>query len=179
MIYFITSSKGKIREAKAILGRDIDQYEIDLPEIQETDPRKIIAEKIKEGLKHKNTELIVEDTSLCLDALGCLPGPLIKWFIETIGNDGLYEMVEKLGNCKAQARVMLGYAKDAGNIKFFDGMIEGRIVLPRGQMGFGWDPIFMPDGHEKTFAQMDEEEKNAVSMRIIALEKLKNYLDGR
>jgi len=178
MIYFITGNKGKLEEAQSILG-DVEGYDIDLPEIQEIDAHKIIKEKLLEGLKHhKEAELIVEDTSLYLEALNGLPGPLIKWFMKTIGNEGLYEIATKLGNSKAQAKTIIGYARNKDDIDFFEGVVEGEIVSPVGKKGFGWDPIFKPMAHDKTFAEMDTEEKNSLSMRKMALEKLKNQLNG-
>ena len=120
--------------------------------------------------------MIVEDTSLYFDALNGLPGPLIKWFLKTIGTDGLYEIASKLGNTRAQAKTIIGYAKDANHIEFFEGVIEGEIVAPAGDGGFGWDPIFKPSGYDKTFGQMSRPEKNSFSMRKIAFEKLRNHL---
>lgn len=176
MIYFITGNVGKLSEAKSIIN-DIEEYDIDLPEIQEIDAHAVIRAKLLEGLKHKQAELIVEDTSLYFDALNGLPGPLIKWFLKTIGNDGLYNLAEKLGNNKAQAKTIIGYAIDAEHIEFFEGVVEGEIVAPAGTTGFGWDPIFKPSGHDKTFGEMDFDEKNSLSMRRIAFERLKEYLN--
>lgn len=176
MIYFITGNKGKLEEAKSIIS-DIEAYDIDLPEIQEIDAHTIIKEKLLEGLKHKDAQLIVEDTSLYLDALGGLPGPLIKWFMKTIGNEGLYNIAEKLGNKKAQAKTIIGYARTREDIKYFEGVVEGEIVTPTGDKGFGWDPIFKPIGHNKTFAEMDADEKNSLSMRKAAFAKLAEVLE--
>lgn len=177
-MYFITGNKGKVSEAEAILGvGEIKALDIDLPEIQEIDAHVIIKEKLLEALKHKDGDLIVEDTSLYINALNGLPGPLIKWFLKTIGVKGLSEIVDKLGNNKAQAKTIIGYAKNAKNIKFFEGVIEGEIVKPSGDNGFGWDPIFKPNGYDITFGEMDREEKNSFSMRKLAFEKLREYLD--
>jgi len=177
MIYFITGSKHKLAEAKAILGEDkVEGLDIDLPEIQETDPHKIIAEKLEEARKHHGGEFIVEDSSLCLDALGGLPGPLIKWFLKSIGNEGLVEIARKMGEDRAQAKTLIGYSNGNGETEFFEGVVEGRIVSSSGESDFGWEPIFEVSGHGRTFAEMDFEEKNAISMRKIALEKLRNYL---
>ncbi len=175
MIYFITGNIGKLSEAKSVIS-DIEEYDIDLPEIQEVNAHAIIRAKLLEGLKHKKGEFIVEDTSLYFDVLNGLPGPLIKWFLKTIGNEGLYNLVEKLGNNKAQAKTIIGYAKDAEHIEFFEGVVEGEIVESAGT-GFGWDPIFKPLGHDRTFAEMSSEEKNQISMRKIAFEKLKKHLN--
>jgi non-canonical purine NTP pyrophosphatase (RdgB/HAM1 family) len=176
MIYFITGNKGKLAEAKAILGDNkIEGLDIDLPEIQEIDAHEIIKAKLAEAEKHQKGEFIVEDTSLYLDALNDLPGPLIKWFMKTIGNDGLAKIAEKFEDSKAQARTLVGYSDKKGRVEFFEGIIEGDITSPKGT-GFGWDPIFQPNGYNKTFGEMDSEEKNKISMRKIAFEKLKKYL---
>lgn len=175
-LYFITGNKNKFEEVKAILG-DVEQLDIDLPEIQDIDARNIVRAKLLEALNHKDGEFIVEDTSLYLDCLKGLPGPLIKWFMKTIGNDGLANLAEKLGDKKAEAKTIIGYAKNKDEIEFFEGVIPGKIVAQTGVSGFGWDPIFQPDGHDKTFAEMTAEEKNGVSMRKIAVEKLKEFLN--
>jgi inosine triphosphate pyrophosphatase len=175
MLYFITGNKNKFVEIQAVIP-EIEQLDIDLPEIQEIDPRLIIEAKLKEALKHHDGEFIVEDTSLYLEALNGLPGPLIKWFLKTIGNEGLASLTEKLANSSAEAKTIIGYAKSADNIHFFEGSIRGKIVAPRGDTSFGWDPIFQPDGYNHTFAEMGTEEKNQISMRRRAAEQLKTSL---
>ena len=173
-LYFITGNKNKFEEVKAVLD-DVKQLDIDLSEIQDIDAKNIVRAKLLEALNHKDGEFIVEDTSLYLDCIKGLPGPLIKWFLKTVGNDGLANLAEKLGNNKAEAKTIIGYAKNKDEIEFFEGVIPGTIVAPTGVSGFGWDPIFQPDGHDKTFAEMSAEEKNNVSMRKIAAEKLKEF----
>lgn len=174
-LYFITGNKNKFEEARAIVG-EIHQLDIDLPEIQDVDAKNIVRAKLLEAFNHKEEEFIIEDTSLYLDCLNGLPGPLIKWFLKTIGNDGLFNIAEKLGNDKAEAKTIIGYAKNREEIYFFEGAVSGRIVAPSGESNFGWDPIFKPDGFDKTFAQMTKEEKNKISMRKMALEKFKEYV---
>jgi len=173
-IYFLTGNKNKLEEAKAIMP-EIEGKEIDLPEIQEIDPKKIIEEKLKAASKIIEGNLMVEDNSLYLEAIEGLPGPLIKWFMKTIGNEGLVSIANKLGNYEAEAKVWIGYLSE-GKTEFFEGSIKGKIVGPRGENGFGWDAIFEVEGTGKTFAEMTTEEKNAISMRKIALEKLKTFL---
>lgn len=175
MIYFITSSKNKFEEVKSVVPK-IEQFEMDLPEIQEVDAKAIIEAKLKEALKHKKGEFIVEDTSLYFDCLNGLPGPLIKWFLKSLGNNGLAKLAERMGDNKAEAKTIIGYADDKGTIHFFEGAIKGRIIKPRGEANFGWDPIFLPDGYDKNFAEMSREEKNKISMRREAANKLKEFL---
>jgi len=175
-LYFITGNKNKFSEVKAIIP-NVEQLDIDLPEIQDIDAKKIIRAKLLEALNYKQAEFIVEDTSLYFECLNGLPGPLIKWFMKTIGNDGLFNIAEKLGNNKAEAKTIIGYAKNPKEIYYFEGSVKGKIVSPRGKSGFGWDPIFQPEGFSKSFAELTPEEKNKISMRRIALNKLKEFLE--
>jgi non-canonical purine NTP pyrophosphatase (RdgB/HAM1 family) len=121
---------------------------------------------------------IVEDTGFYLDCIPGLPGPLIKWFLKTIGREGIYEICKKFDNYKATGVTMIGYRGKQGEIKFFKGEVKGNVVLERGEDGFGWDPVFVPEGEERTFAEMSREEKNEISMRRKAFEELRGYLES-
>jgi non-canonical purine NTP pyrophosphatase (RdgB/HAM1 family) len=178
-IYFITNNIKKFMEISQIIP-DIEQLQIDLEEIQEVDARKIIEHKLLEAKKkfnEKNSSFMVEDISVYFECMNGLPGPLIKWFLQTIGNKGLHELTVKLKNNKAEARTMIGYY-NKGKIKYFQGIIKGRITNPR-SAGSGWDEIFIPEGYDETFSEMTREEKNEISMRGQAAEKLKKYLEGK
>jgi non-canonical purine NTP pyrophosphatase (RdgB/HAM1 family) len=174
-IQFITGNKGKFAEVQGVLP-NIEALDIDLPEIQSLDAQEIIKAKLKAAQKEHTGEFIVEDNSLYLDALNGLPGPFIKWFLKTIGNEGLYKLAASFGNYNAQAKVIIGYSNEKGEIQFFEGVCKGTIVEPRGENGFGWDPIFQPEAYSKTFGELSFEEKNSFSMRRIAAEKLKAHL---
>jgi non-canonical purine NTP pyrophosphatase (RdgB/HAM1 family) len=176
-LYFITGNKGKLAEVQSILG-DVEALDIDLPEIQSLDAHEIIKAKLSEAQKNHSGEFIVEDTSLYLKALNGLPGPLIKWFMKTVGNDGLYKMAEAFGDSTAEAKTIIGYSDQQGQVSFFEGNIAGTIVSPKGE-GFGWDPIFQPEGYSKTFGELTADEKNSFSMRKIAVEQLREYLEKR
>ena len=176
-IHFVTGSKNKLEEVRSILD-SVEQLDIDLQEIQEIDAQLIIRAKLAEALKYHKEALMVEDTSLYFDALAGLPGPLIKWFMKTIGNEGLFKIVEGFGIYGAEAKTIIGYTDDSAEVRFFEGSVRGTIVAPRGETNFGWDPIFQPDGMDKTFAELTADEKNAVSMRRQAVERLKEYLSS-
>lgn len=175
-LIFITGNKGKFEEAKAIIP-DLEQMDVDLVEIQSIDSKEVINHKLIEARNSVTDDFVVEDNSLYIEALNGLPGPLIKWFLKTIGNDGLFKLATSYNNCDALARVVVGLSKSDGSINFFEGEIRGKIVSPRGENGFGWDPIFEIEGTGKTFAEMTAEEKNKISMRKIAFQKLKEYLE--
>lgn len=175
MLYFITGNDHKFEEIHSVLDGKVEQLKIDLPEIQDFDAHNIIRAKLKEALKHHDGDFIVEDTSLYLEGLNGLPGPLIKWFIERLGRQGIANLAEKQGNTRAIAKTIIGYAH-ADQIHFFEGVLPGTIVSPRGESGFGWDPIFQPDGHPQTFAEMGQDKKNTLSMRKQAAQQLKSFL---
>lgn len=123
-----------------------------------------------------NGPVIVEDTCLCFNALGGMPGPYIKWFLSALGPDGLPRLLADFDDKTANAVCMFGYADSQDEINVFEGKTAGRIVPPRGPRDFGWDPIFQPDGFSQTYAEMDKNEKNKISHRFRALDKLKDYL---
>jgi len=176
MIKFITGNLNKFAEIKAVLP-DLEQLEIDLPEIQSLDPQEIVEFKLKTALEHIPGDIIIEDTSLYMEGLHGLPGPLIKWFMKAMGREGLAKTVLASGNNRAEAKTIIGYADNKGQISYFEGTISGRIVMPQGETNFGWDPIFQPDGSEVTFAEMGLIEKNKISMRRLAAQKLADFLN--
>jgi non-canonical purine NTP pyrophosphatase (RdgB/HAM1 family) len=170
-MYFITGNKNKFIEAKKFIP-ELEQLDIDLVEIQELDPRVIIRHKLDEARKVKTGEFIVEDTSFYIEGLNDLPGPLIKWFLQSLGRDGLADLAIKSGHVHARVVAIIGYSDEDGKIEYFEGEAKGKIVEPRGETKFGWDPIFMPEGYDRTFAEMGVEEKNKISHRRKAFEKL-------
>lgn len=174
-LYFITGSVDKWKEAQ-VLFPALEQLDIDLPEIQDIHAETIIRSKLTAAYQHAQGKFIVEDTSLYFDCLHGLPGPLIKWFLKSLGNDGLSGLAVKYKNRNALAKTIIGYAENKQSFRFFEGTIAGTIVPPRGENGFGWDAIFQPSGSNKTFAEMTHSEKSKCSMRNIALQKLLAYI---
>jgi len=177
-LYFLTGNKGKLAGARIVFPY-IEAIDIDLPEIQSLDPHVIIKDKLRAGLEHHNGELVVEDTSVYIDSLNGLPGPLIKWFLEALDNKGLAELALKYNDHAATVKTIIGYANGSNSTVFFEGEQKGQIVTPRGNNGFGWNPIFQPTGNNKTFAEMDDNERSKFSMRTKAFLKLKEYLEQK
>ena len=176
-IAFVTGNKNKLREMKKIIP-DAEQLDADLPEIQSMDPKEIVKEKLHAAQKLSDSDVVVEDVSFHMDALGGLPGPFVKWVLKSMGRHGLAEVAKATGKHGAEARCTVGLVNEEG-VQFFEGSVKGTIVDPRGDSAFGFDPIFQPDGSAKTFAEMTTEEKNRVSHRGIALAKLKAYLESQ
>lgn len=178
-LYFVTGNKGKYDEFCSILKTvaQVEMLDSDIPEIQSLDPKEVLKEKsIVASNMHPGKKILVEDTSLTFEAMNNkLPGPFIKWFQKTFDYDELYNLCKAQNKFGATATVTIGYY-DGEAFEFFKGTIEGTITSPKGTNGMGWDQIFIPKGHDKTFAQMTSEEKNSISMRKQALEKLKSFL---
>lgn len=174
MLQFITGNYNKFAEVKAIIP-EIEQLDIDLPEIQSLDPQEIVAFKLKAATEQVQGNFIVEDTSLYLEGLHGLPGPFIRWFMKALGREALAKLAIESGNPRAEAKTIIGYLDDQGSTHYFEGSIKGQIVMPLGETSFGWDPIFMPDGYDVTFAEMGVKEKNEISMRRQAAQKLADF----
>ncbi|KAB0391416.1 hypothetical protein E2I00_018334, partial [Balaenoptera physalus] len=121
--------------------------------------------------------VLVEDTCLCFNALGGLPGPYIKWFLEKLKPEGLHQLLAGFQDKSAYA--LCTFALSTGDpsepVRLFRGRTSGRIVVPRGCRDFGWDPCFQPDGYEQTYAEMPKAEKNTISHRFQALLELQEY----
>src|SRR3989344_4436565 len=175
-ITFITSNPSKAEQLGRHLEFPVEHKKLDLAEIQSLDLREIIVHKAKEAYKQVRTPLLVEDTSLIFHALGKLPGPLIKWFLTELDNEGLCKILNGYKDRSALAECIFGLY-DGETLQMFEGSAPGSIALsPRGERDFGWDPVFIPDGNGKTWGEMDSEEQKETSMRRIALKKLEVYL---
>ena len=175
---FITSNPEKAIQLSRHLDYVVDHKKLDIPEIQSLDLEEVATKKAEDAFKIMQSPVLVEDTSLTFRALGSLPGPLIKWFLSSLGNEGLAKVLDVFEDRSAIAEVCFALCDEDG-VKIFKGDIEGTIARePRGEKGFGWDPIFIPRGYERTWGEMDSEEQKMTSMRRIALKKLQEYLES-
>ena len=179
MLTFVTGSTGKWKEVSAVLGDLVTQKDIGLPEIQDLDVKKVIAEKLIEARKAiPEGAILVDDSGYYFHALGRLPGVFTKFFLEELGLKRSAEMLVKLGDSSLTAYTVLGYMDETDHISYFDGTFEGTMVMPRGEGGFGFDPVFCPKGSDKTMAEMNDEERLKWKMRTIAVKKLKAFLES-
>lgn len=127
---------------------------------------------------------LVEDTSLCFNALKGLPGPYIKWFLDKIGHDGLNKLLVGFEDKSAYAMCTFAYSSGADENEVpqvFSGKTYGVIVPAQStpdKPAFGWDPIFKPDGYELTYAEMDKKTKNSISHRYKALDLVREHLNS-
>ena len=173
---FITGNAGKAKYLSDYFHVPVEHIKLDLHEIQSLNLQEVVEDKAKRAFEIIKKPVLVEDVSLIFTALDKLPGPLIKWFLESLGNEGLCKLVDRFDSRDAHARVMFALY-DGNKMQIFEGSMEGKVAIkPRGDAGFGWDPVFIPKGYEKTWAEMSDDEKHATSMRKIALERMKDVL---
>jgi XTP/dITP diphosphohydrolase len=172
-LLFVTSNANKVREAREILGVPIEQYALELEELQSMDLDLIIRHKLADAYRQLRQPVLVEDSGVYLDDWGGFPGPFIKHLKDTLGYDRLTELVGPTR--RVHWRVKAGYT-DGTRVLIGSGLIVGTV--PRSARGTGWgfDAYFVPDGSERTYAQMQPEEKHTVSARSQALRDLHRQL---
>lgn len=187
-IRFVTGNAKKLEEAKSILKHasfdalySLSNISLDLPELQ-GDPLEVSETKCREAASRVDGPVFVEDTSLCFNALGGLPGVYIKYFLEKTGLDGLNNLLAAYPDKTAYAQCILSFSAGKGApVHSFVGRTDGKIVKARGPPNFGWDPVFEPlqqisDAEPKTYAEMPKEEKNSISHRFKAFDKFKLWM---
>jgi non-canonical purine NTP pyrophosphatase (RdgB/HAM1 family) len=174
---FVSGNAGKAREVAAILGFPLERLEADIPEIQALDVAEVVQAKALAAFELAGRPVLVEDTGLYITALHGLPGALVKWFLATVGPGGICDMLPPGVPRTAIARTAVAL-HDGSTVTVITGEIPGQITTsPRGTLGFGWDPIFQPDGASGTFAELSQDDKNRFSMRRTALEQLRRVLE--
>jgi XTP/dITP diphosphohydrolase len=175
-LILVSSNPNKGIEAERILGVPVLRVSIVLPEIQARTVEDITRYKLEVARTKGYGRLIVEDVSLGFDELGNFPGPYVRWLLEAAGGQGLGAIAYALLNRKACAQCCVAYWNGRES-RIFLGETEGEILVdPRGERHFGWDAWFQPRGSKKTFAEMTDEEKDAVSHRGKAYRALAEYL---
>lgn len=187
-IVFVTNNQHKLDEIKNILGQefnivslnDIGCYD-DIPETGDT---------LEENASQKSNyiasryalDCFADDTGLEVDALGGQPGVHSARYAEETDHDSqanMAKLLDKLGNNnnrKARFRTVISLIVH-GKEHRFEGIVEGRIAhQPSGVRGFGYDPVFIPDGYDKSFAELGDEVKNQISHRARAVRKLAEHI---
>ncbi len=189
----LTGNKGKQAEFTRILqplNVQVDIVSLDLPEIQSLDIEEIGNAKVWQAWEQLSQmpsklplplsqyhALLTDDVSLTLDAIKPLPGPFIKWFLASLTLDEFVTLAKNYNNMQAQATCLLSlFAISSQKTYHFQAHVDGLICPPVGDFGFGWDACFQPVGSSLSFAQMTKEEKNKISHRSLACEKLVSWL---
>ena len=161
----VTGNANKRREAERIVGHRLETVEIDLPEIQSGDLIEVLRFKAEAAWQRLERPVVVEETGLELACMNGFPGPLVKWMLEAVGDEGIAQVAIRAGDPGVVARCAL-MLLDGEREVIAEGSTAGRLVLPpRGVGGFGWDPVFEPDGLERTYAELGDEVKDRIGHR--------------
>jgi len=173
---FVTSNPNKWQEAQRILGYAIERVELELEEVQAETVAEVALVKARAAYARLGRPVIVEDAGVELLGLGGFPGPYIKYWEKLGGLASICRAADGLGDRRVRAVCALGICSDAGS-EVVEGAVDGLLSLrPRGQAGFGWDAIFVPQGEGRTFGEMSAAEKDARSHRRKAWELLRDRL---
>lgn len=187
-LVFATNNAHKLEEIRAILGNSIEILSLadihchaDIPETADTLEGNA-RQKSRYVYEHYGLDCFADDTGLEVESLGGAPGVYSARYADGQGHDSqanmnklLKEMEEK-NNRKAQFRTIISLI-EKGEERQFEGIVKGQITREkRGESGFGYDPIFQPDGYETTFAELGSDIKNRISHRARAVAALCDYL---
>ncbi len=181
-ILFVTSNKGKLLEAEKFLSPlkiEVKQLEISYPEIQTSSLEEVASFGIEWILKEKGIKeaVMLEDAGLFIHALNNFPGVFSADVYKSIGLEGILRLMEDEEDRSAHFESCIAYRKEGSEPMIFKGKVDGTITHePKGEYGFGYDPIFIPKGEDKTFAEMPTQEKNKHSHRGESLKKLAEFL---
>jgi XTP/dITP diphosphohydrolase len=175
---FLSSNPNKVTEAKAILspaGFELIAVEKKLDEIQSADVELLVRDKCIKAFRLIGRPVFVEHTGLYIEALNGFPGGLTQIFWDTLGAERVAALFSKEDGL-AVARTRIGYC-DGRCVHQFEGEVSGKLARkPRGDTS-QWDCIFIPEGSNKTFAEMGHR-KNEISMRRKALDQFAAFLTG-
>ena len=176
-VAFVTSNVNKYEEAEKILaefGIKLGHWQRDLIEIQDDSLRKIAVQKAQDAYNQIEKPLIVEDNGLFIDSLSGFPGPFSSYVFKTIGNNGILKMI---GDNRGAQFVSVIVFRDAHSYTSFESKVAGTISKNIQGNGWGYDPIFVPENQNKTYAELSE--KNKLSHRYESLKKFADWFNNK
>ncbi len=173
-IFFASSNSNKFSEAKNILskfGIKLKFLKCHLREIQSSNLEEIAREKVIQAFLLCSKPVLVEDDGLFINSLNGFPGPYSSFIYNTIGNKGILKLMS--GQRSAVFRSVIAYCEREGDVRLFSEDALGKISKKEIGRKWGFDPIFIPRGQNKTYSKL--EEKNIISHRYLALRKFANW----
>ena len=180
-LYLVTGNMHKLKEVSQILGAyGIRVEKLDAPklEVQSSSIQEVarLAAALAYQLYHK--PVVVDDSGLFIEALNGFPGPYSSYVYKTLGINGILKLMDGVDYRRAYFEAAVAYA-NGDEIRVFTGRVYGFISPePRGTGGFGFDPIFIPDGYNETLAELGDNVKNKISHRSRAFTKLARWIAG-
>ena len=178
-LFFVSSNENKFQEAERILsnlGVQINLFKTTLEEIQSNHLTSIARQKEINAYDIIQKPVIIEDDGLFVDSLNGFPGPYSSYFYDTIGNKGILNLLENSEFRDAEFVSIIAYLDDNDGVKLFESSIPGKIssVIEKG--GWGYDPIFIPEKQNKTYAVLAD--KNNLSHRYESLKKFSSWFNN-
>lgn len=175
-VTFITGNQSKADYLSNFIGHQIDHIKLNLDEIQSTNLKEIAEHKVRQAYEVLKQPVVIEDVALEFHALGNLPGPFIKFFVDQMPLDVICSMIPVGSTRKATARCVIAYF-DGSELQLFESSLDGQIAFqPAGNNGFGWDKIFIPHNHTVTKASLSDTEYQKTYLQIKPLEDLKKFI---
>ncbi len=183
-LVFITGNANKAAYLERWLGIVVPHQKVSVDELQSLDLHEIVEHKARGAYALVQKPVLIEDVALTFHALGKLPGPLIKWFLEELTTAGLCKILTAYSDKTATASIIYGLY-DGQQLHTFEAHVPGSVA-PEPRVSdtsawntvTSWNSVFIPDGHTKTYGQMTDEELKPVSHRAKAIEQLRTYLLG-
>jgi len=184
VVFFATGNIHKFNEVRSILsqfGLAVGMLRLKGDEIQSESIREIAEISVKNAYARCRLPIFVEDAGLFIKALDGFPGPYAAYVYHTIHNSGILKLMENKTDRRARFQSVIAYCDQQSPCQpeCFIGEVKGEITTDvrekQGKSGFGFDPIFQPEGSLKTFAEMSIEEKNGYSHRAIAIRKFAEW----
>ena len=175
-VFFASSNEHKFEEAQRILstlGVNIKLFKTTLEEIQSNSLNEIAKRKAIDAFTKIQKPILIEDDGLFINSLNGFPGPYSSYAYDTIGNTGIIQLLENTELRDAKFVAIIAYCNGIDEVKLFESSIPGKISKEIEKGGWGYDPIFIPDGESKTFANVSDKDK--FSHRSAALTKFSNW----
>lgn len=180
-ICFVTRNACKAEEVNTILsgaGVSVVPVSLEINELQTKCIDLIARDKVLKAFEEVGRPVFVEHTGIYIDSLNGFPGGLTQVFWDTLEADKFSELFGNLSQTGVTAKTIIAYC-DAKEIHVFEGEVKGNVSPePRGDRTFQWDCVFIPEGFDRTFAELGEE-KNNISMRKKAFDKFKAFIQDK
>ncbi len=174
---YVTGNALKAKYFNTMLGIDLENVAVELDEIQSLDLREVVAHKARGAYEKLRRPVVVEDTKLVFPALGALPGPLIKWFLEELKPEGLCRLIDGKDRSAIAGAAMAYY--DGQTLEIFERELLGSVSSQaKGDTGFGWNCIFIPEGGTLTIGEMSEAEFLKVYKKVKPFDELASYMNS-
>ena len=151
-------------------GYELEHIKTTYPEIQADTIDETIVPGLRWLMERYNRPMMIDDSGLFIDALKGFPGVYSAYVFKTVGCDGILKLMRDVKDRRARFECCIGFMMPGGEPSTCKGIAKGSISMERaGTGGFGYDPVFVPEGYAKTYAQIEISEKNKISHRGLAI----------